>query len=100
MHVMVSRWNFGLSLAEGRFANAKWAPLAEQAAAGVAATPDALVDYWAGRLVQRRLLGTDRGRLIDYVGAGSSAPLGADALAARVPVLASLLLDSPYGQWR
>jgi uncharacterized protein (DUF1800 family) len=100
MHVMVSRWNYGLALAEDQFKNVSWSWQAVQQAAGVPRTPDALVDFWSGRLALRPLLGTDRSRLIDYVGGGSAAPLSDDALSARVPVLAALLLDSPYGQWR
>jgi uncharacterized protein (DUF1800 family) len=100
MHVMVSRWNYGLSLAEERFTNVVFSPWDAMTSANISRAPDALVDFWAKRLVLRDLLATDRQRLIDYVGAGSLAPLSDTALDARVPVLIALLLDSPYAQRR
>jgi uncharacterized protein (DUF1800 family) len=100
MHVMVSRWNYGLGLANGDYSNADWSALEDHRRAGAPNLPAGLVDHWAGRLVMRPLLPSDRQRLIDYVGGGSTAALGEDALEARLPVLVALLLDSPYAAWR
>jgi hypothetical protein len=100
MHVMVSKWNFGLALAEGTLSNLDWSALAQQRAAGVANTPAAIVDYWAAALTSRSLLASDRQRLQDYVGAGTGGVLDDGQLQERLPVLVALLLDSPYGQWR
>jgi len=100
MHVVISRWNFGLALADGRLEGLAPDFWAQTAAAGVPTIAGAVVDHWARRILARDLLPADRQALIAFLWRGHSGHLPPDALRDRLPTLIALLLDSPYFQRR
>ena len=65
-----------------------------------AADATAIVDYWAERLLVRPLLADDRALLAQELADGGSGRVSAGDLAARLPFVVALMLDSPYFQWR
>lgn len=99
-HIMLSRWNFGLAAAEGRLRGVDLDLVGQMAADGVAGTADAIVDYWADRLLVRPLLADDRAMLVEEMAGGGSGRISAAEAGARLPMVIALLLDSPYFQWR
>jgi hypothetical protein len=97
---LLNRWNFGLALAEGRYAPSLQIDAA--ALAGAARTPAELVDRLADRLLHRPLDDGDRDALIDYAAAGRSrsAALSKSELNAATVALTGALLASDYFQYR
>ena len=97
---VLSRWNVVFDLLEGRLAPALRVDLA--ALLGSAASPDAIVDQLAGRLLRRPLAEADRAQFV-AVAAGNSLPQRPlpDGLRwARARDVAALMLTSPYFQYR
>lgn len=97
---LLNRWNYGLALAEGRYA-----PLIQidaSALAGAARTPAELVDQLANRLLHRPLDPFDRSALIAYA-AGTNpldAPLTKSEREHATVALIGALLASDYFQYR
>ena len=103
--VMLTRWNFGLSLAGagdgrlGRYLVDGFTPVTQTPPG--ADTAGAFVDYWLDRLLHREMLVDDRGEVVSFLTDGGTdstpiAGLSADRRAATI----ALILDSPYFQWR
>jgi hypothetical protein len=97
---LLNRWNFGLALAEGRYAPTLQIDVS--ALAGPARNPTELVDRLADRLLHRPLDSGDRTALIDYAAGGRSrtAALGKSELNAATVALTGALLASDYFQYR
>ncbi|MBI4673560.1 MAG: DUF1800 domain-containing protein [Chloroflexi bacterium] len=85
---LLTRWNFALALTRNRVLEFE---VALDATARNAA-PDALVDTWGTRVLQRALPDADRAKLIAYAEQDHSAQ--------RVENLVALLLASPHFQYR
>ncbi len=85
---LLARWNFALALTTNRVAEFDVALDAN--AQNV--SPDALVDEWSARVLQRALPDADRAKLIEYV--------RGDESEARVENLVALLIASPHFQYR
>lgn len=97
---LLNRWNFGLALAEGRYAPLM--QIDEGALAGVARTPAELVDRLAERLLHRPLDALDRSALIAYA-AGTNpvdSPLSKIQREYATVALTGALLASDYFQYR
>lgn len=97
---VLSRWNFVFDLLEGRLAPALAVDL--DALVGDAASPEALVDQLAERLLRRPLAAADRQRFV-AVAAGNSLPqrpLPHGLRRDRTRDVAALMLASPYFQYR
>lgn len=97
---VLSRWNFIFSLLEGRYApqlSVDLAPLL-----GTAASPNAIVDQLASRLLRRSISSADREQFLNV--ASSSAlrhrPLPPALRLSRARDVAALMLASPYFQYR
>ncbi|MEO8084616.1 MAG: DUF1800 domain-containing protein, partial [Ardenticatenales bacterium] len=99
-HIMLSRWNFGLAAAENRLGGVDIDLTEQMAADAVPNQADAIVDYWADRLLPRPLLPADRAVLVEDVAAGGTGRVTLAEAAQRVPMTVALLIDSPYFQWR
>jgi hypothetical protein len=97
---LLNRWNYGLALAEGRFAPFLQIDLAGMT--GPARTATELVDRLAARLLRRPLDAADRDALIDYAaaGRGRSATLSKTELQSATIALIGALLASDYFQYR
>jgi uncharacterized protein (DUF1800 family) len=97
---LLNRWNFGLALAEGRYAPTL--QIDTGALAGPARSPTELVDRLADRLLHRPLDSVDREALISYAAGGRSrtAPLAKSELQAATVALTGALLASDYFQYR
>lgn len=85
---LLARWNFALALTMNRILEFDIAPVSS----AQANSPEALVDEWSTRILQRALPDADRAKLVEYVrGDGSET---------RVENLVALLLASPHFQYR
>jgi uncharacterized protein (DUF1800 family) len=100
LHVTLSRWNFGLALAEGRLAGMPIDLYAQGVAEGVGSDAGEVVDYWLGRVVLRPVLPEDRAVLTHFLTRGGAMRVDTDVLRQRLPMLVALMLDSPYFHWR
>jgi uncharacterized protein (DUF1800 family) len=100
MHVMISRWNYGLAFAEGRLAGINPDLYGQMVGDGVPNSAPAVVDYWTRRILIRDPLPADRARMIDFLTRGLGSRVPPETLQARLPVLVALMFDSPYFQWR
>jgi uncharacterized protein (DUF1800 family) len=85
---LLTRWNFALALTTNRILEFDVAP----ASRAQANSPEALVDDWSGRVLQRALPDADRVKLIEYVRGDDSET--------RVENLVALLMASPHFQYR
>lgn len=99
-HIMIARWNYALSLAEGRLSNIDPYLMAFTRSAGVPYTGAALVDLWSERILGRALLPQDRASLMAALVRGDAEPLSEAVVGERLPLLVALILDSPYFLWR
>ena len=97
---VLSRWNFAFALLEGRLAPALQVDLA--ALLGEAASPQAIVDQLAARILRRPLADGDRAEFVRVAGAGdmSYRPLPTALRLTRARDVAALMLASPYFQNR
>ncbi|HEY0511572.1 MAG TPA: DUF1800 domain-containing protein [Thermoanaerobaculia bacterium] len=98
---LLNRWNLAAALALNWFDGVQ-VPMRGFAGRTGARTPAQLVDAVAALLLQRGIDEPDRSRLIDYVAQGR--PAGGRVapwyLNQQAPGLVSLVLGSPYFQWR
>ncbi|HQW80813.1 MAG: DUF1800 domain-containing protein [Rhodanobacteraceae bacterium] len=97
---VLSRWNFVFDLLEGRLAPQLRVDLA--AMLGLAASPEAIVDQLATRLLRRPLADADRAQFVAVAASNSLArrALPSGLRLARARDVAALMLSSPYFQYR
>jgi hypothetical protein len=97
---LLSRWNFGFALAEGRFA--PMMQINESLLAGAAMTSSELVDQLASRLLRRELEPVDRDAFISYAAAGAEpdARLSKVERGRATTALVGAMLASDYFQYR
>jgi hypothetical protein len=98
---MLNRWNVGLTLAAARMPGVE---IDLDGLTGGLRSPTAitLTDALAERLLARPLAAADRDRIVQHVAAGRApgAAIPAQRLRSATTGAISLLLDSPYFQWR
>ncbi len=97
---VLSRWNFVFDLLEGRLAPVLRVDL--PTLLGVAASPEAIVDQLATRLLRRPLATADRAQFVAVAASNSATrrPLPSGLRLARARDVAALMLSSPYFQYR
>jgi uncharacterized protein (DUF1800 family) len=98
---LLNRWNLGLTLGANRMAGVL-TDLDALAGGLRQPTPATLVAALAARLLRRPLAAADRDRIVQHTAAGqpADAPIPTAKVKATTAGTVSLLLDSPYLQWR
>ncbi len=100
---LLTRWNLGLAMTGSGEGSARFIPgfLPAQQTPSDLSTAGEVVDYWIDRLIHRPMLDEDRQRVIDFLteNGDESTPV-TGGVARRVPMMISLIIDSPYFQWR
>ncbi len=94
--INLARWNLGLQLAQGQLITG-FRPATQRPAS--IDTPEGVVDYWVGRLLNRAVDPADRATMVAFFAVNGALPPAAQ-LATREAQLIALILDSPYFQWR
>ena len=105
--VMLTRWNFGLSLCGVGNGATGFGPelingfkILSQTPANLM-TAGEVVDFWIDRILHRAMDPADRDAIIDFLTSGGSASTPVDlANPGRLPEAVALIFDSPYFQWR
>ncbi len=97
---LIARWNFAIGITENTLGNSF--AFDPQSFVGGVATPESIVDTLVGRVLRRPISTEDRNMLIGFVsnGALSYRPLPPSLLLTRVRETVSLMLSSPYFQYR
>ncbi len=89
-------WNAHLKIASGSYKTGLSAPdLPGLAGPGTPATAGELLDRLSAALLGQRLAAQDRQAFLDFLGSTATTPVRS-ADAKLLPVLAALMLDSPY----
>jgi uncharacterized protein (DUF1800 family) len=98
---LLNRWNLGLTLGANRMVGVQ-TDLDALAGGLRQPTPATLVAALSARLLQRPLAAADRDRIVQHTAAGGpvNAPIPTAKVKATTAGTVSLLLDSPYLQWR
>ncbi len=100
-NALLTRWNIGLALAEGRDQGVQIPWNSFRAELGANPTADQVLDFFIDLILHQGIHPDDRTQLQAYLTHdGSGFDINDPEHARRVPELAALLLNSPYFQWR